>query len=240
MAANDAARPRVLVVDDDTSITSFLKRALAYEGYQVETAEDGPSGLAAARDNPPDLVVLDIMLPGMDGVEVLRRLRAGEAEAGRLPILMLTARDEISQRVAGLDAGADDYLVKPFALEELTARLRALQRRREPETQRILRFANLVMDTSSREVRRGHVPIQLTTKEYELLVFFLRHPRQVLTREQLLDRIWGINFEAETHVLEVYVGYLRQKLESPPIGSGEPPSSRLIHTVRGVGYVLRE
>ncbi len=231
-------RPRVLVVDDDEQITAFLKRALAYEGYQVEIAADGPAALAAARDNPPDLVILDVMLPGLDGVEVVRRLRAGEREVGALPILMLTARDEVSARVAGLDAGADDYLVKPFALEELAARLRALLRRREPESQRLLRFADLVVDTASREVRRGGREIQLTTKEYELLVYFMRHPRQVLTREQLLERIWGINFEAETHVLEVYVGYLRSKLEAP--GPNGEPRSRLIHTVRGVGYVLRE
>jgi two-component system, OmpR family, response regulator MprA len=230
-------RPRVLVVDDDASITAFLKRALAYEGYQVETAADGQTALASARDNPPDLVILDIMLPGLNGVEVLRRLRGGERDTGSLPILMLTARDEVSDRVAGLDAGADDYLVKPFALEELTARIRALLRRREPETQRFLRFADLSVDTASREVLRAERPIQLTTKEYELLVFFMRHPRQVLTREQLLERVWGIDFEAETHVLEVYVGYLRNKLENAPGGA---VSSRLIHTVRGVGYVLRE
>jgi two-component system response regulator MprA len=228
----------VLVVDDDAQITAFLKRALAYDGYQVEVADDGRTALAMARDNPPDLVVLDVMLPGLDGVEVLRRLRAGESETGKLPVIMLTARDEVSDRVKGLDAGADDYLVKPFALEELTARMRALLRRREPDAQRTLRFADLVVDTASREIRRGGRLIQLTTKEYELLVYFLRHPRQVLTREQLLDRIWGINFEAETHVLEVYVGYLRNKLEAPlPDGSAPP---RLIHTVRGVGYVLRE
>jgi two-component system response regulator MprA len=230
-------RPKVLVVDDDANITAFLKRALAYEGYQVETAADGPAALAAARDNPPDLVILDVMLPGLDGVEVLRRLRAGEPETGSLPILMLTARDGVSDRVAGLDAGADDYLVKPFALEELTARIRALLRRREPETQRFLRFADLSVDTASREVQRGPRAVQLTTKEYELLVYFMRHPRQVLTREQLLERVWGIDFEAETHVLEVYVGYLRSKLENGPGGQTAP---RLIHTVRGVGYVLRE
>jgi two-component system response regulator MprA len=232
-------RPRILVVDDDANITAFLKRALAYEGYQVETAADGHAALAAARDNPPDMVILDIMLPGIDGVEVLRRLRAGESENGGLPILMLTARDEVEHRVAGLDAGADDYLVKPFAPEELAARIRALLRRREPESQRFLRFADLTVDTSSREVRRGEREIQLTTKEYELLLFFMRHPRQVLTREQLLERVWGIDFEAETHVLEVYVGYLRSKLESSA-APGAGPERRLIHTVRGVGYVLRE
>jgi two-component system response regulator MprA len=236
--STSGARPRVLVVDDDTSITAFLRRALAYEGYQVETADDGQAGLAAALDNPPDLVVLDIMLPGLDGVEVLRRLRAGEPDGNALPVLMLTARDEVSDRVKGLDAGADDYLVKPFALEELTARIRALLRRREPDSQRVLRFADLTVDTASREVKRGQRDIQLTTKEYELLVYFMRHPRQVLTREQLLDRVWGINFEAETHVLEVYVGYLRSKLEAP--GPGGVQGARLIHTVRGVGYVMRE
>lgn len=237
-AAVSTARSRLLVIDDDVNITSFLKRALAYEGYQVETATDGISGLAAARDMPPDLVILDIMLPGLDGVEVLRRLRAGEREQGVLPILMLTARDEVADRVAGLDAGADDYLVKPFALEELTARIRALLRRREPDSQRLLRFADLTVDTTSREVRRGTREIQLTTKEYELLVYFMRHPRQVLTREQLLERVWDIDFEAETHVLEVYVGYLRSKLEAS--GLSGVPAGRLIHTVRGAGYVLRE
>jgi two-component system, OmpR family, response regulator MprA len=237
-ASGGTARPRVLVIDDDANITAFLKRALAYEGYLVDTAHDGPSGLAAARDNPPDLVILDVMMPGIDGLELARRLRAGETETGKLPILMLTARDEVSDRVQGLDAGADDYLVKPFALEELTARLRALLRRREPDNSRILRFADLTVDTSSREVRRGNREIQLTTKEYELLIHFLRHPRQVLTREQLLERVWGFDFEAETHVLEVYVGYLRHKLEDAP--SGSEPGSRLIHTIRGAGYVLRE
>ena len=231
------------MVDDDTNITAFLKRALAYEGYDVLVASDGASGLASARDFPPDVVVLDVMMPGIDGIEVARRLRAGESETGRLPILMLTAKDDVSDRVQGLDAGADDYLVKPFALEELTARIRALLRRREPDASRVLRFADLTVDTWSREVRRNtgtpqQREIQLTTKEYELLVFFMRHPRQVLSKEQLLERVWGIDFEAETHVLEVYVGYLRHKLEDPPFG-GEP-CSRLIHTVRGAGYVLRE
>ncbi len=224
-------------MDDDAHITAFLRRALAYEGFGVETAADGEAGLAAARDRPPDLVVLDLMLPGLDGVEVLRRLRAGEDEVGRLPILLLTARDGVSDRVAGLDAGADDYLAKPFALEELTARLRALLRRREPRARRVLRFADLIVDTASREVRRGGRAIALTAREYELLVEFLRHPRRVLTREQLLERVWGIDFEAETHVLGVYVGYLRDKLETQP---GGVPDPRLLHTVRGVGYVLRE
>jgi two-component system response regulator MprA len=223
-------------VDDDASITAFLRRALAYEGYGVETAADGESALVAARDRPPDLVVLDLMLPGLDGVEVLRRLRAGELEGDRLPVLMLTARDGLSDRVIGLDAGADDYLAKPFALEELTARLRALLRRPQPDPRRVLRFADLTVDTASREVRRGGRAIALTTREYELLVTLLREPRRVLTRDQLLERVWGIDFEAETHVLEVYVSYLRNKLETLPGGATAP---RLLHTVRGVGYVLR-
>jgi two-component system, OmpR family, response regulator MprA len=231
----------VLVVDDDAAITAFLRRALAYEGYRVRTAADGDGALAATRDDPPDLVVLDVMLPGIDGVEVLRRLRAGESASGTvggaLPVLLLTARDDVAARVAGLDAGADDYLAKPFALDELAARLRALLRRREPDAERRLRFADLTVDTASREVRRAGRDILLTPREYELLMCLLRNARVVLTREQLLERVWGIDFEADTHVLEVYVGYLRGKLEGDLQGK---PASRLIHTVRGVGYVLRE
>ena len=228
MVTQSGARQRVLVVDDDANITAFLKRALAYEGYQVETAGDGYAGLAAARDNPPDLVILDVMLPGLGGVEVLRRLRAGERETGTLPILMLTARDEVSDRVVGLDAGADDYVVKPFALEELTARIRALLRRREPESQRFLRFADVTVDTASREVRRGGRDVQLTTKEYELLVYFMRHPRQVLTREQLLDLAWPYGDFLTPNSVDTYVHYLRDKL-------GKEASGRIM-TVRGVGY----
>jgi two-component system response regulator MprA len=224
-----AGQPRILVVDDDSNITSFLKRALTYEGYLVETAASGPAGLAAARDVQPDVIVLDVMLPGLDGLAVCRRLRA----SSDVPILMLTAKDEVSDRVKGLDCGADDYLVKPFALEELLARLRVIMRRREPETPTVLSYADLMLDTATREARRGDRVIELTTKEYELLAFFLRHPRQVLTREVILQRVWGFDFEGETHVLEVYVGYLRQKLEA----GGE---SRLIHTVRHAGYVLKE
>ena len=224
------ASARVLVIDDDRNITSFLRRALSYSGYEVDVAENGPAGLSRALEAPPDLVVLDVMMPGMDGYEVCRRLRAG----GPMPILMLTAKDEVPDRVRGLDVGADDYLVKPFALEELQARIRALLRRREPEQPRqSLQFADLTVDGAAREVRRGDRLVELTAKEYELLMLFLRNPRQVLSRDLLLERVWGFNFEAETHVLEVYVGYLRQKLEA----AGE---KRLIQTIRGVGYILRE
>jgi two-component system response regulator MprA len=219
----------ILVIDDDEKITSFLRRALAYEGYRVDTAPDGPTGLTKARDRAPDLVILDVMLPGLDGQEVARRLRAG----GDVPILMLTARDEVADRVAGLDAGADDYLVKPFALEELLARIRALLRRRDADRPEVLRYSDLALDTASRQARRGDRDIDLTTKEYELLDLFMRHPRQVLTRDQIMEEVWGLDYDGESNVIEVYVGYLRQKLEA----AGEP---RLIHTIRHAGYVLRE
>jgi two-component system response regulator MprA len=224
-----AMAARVLVVDDDEKITSFLRRALAYEGYQVEVAPSGLLALGQALKAPPDLVVLDVMMPGLDGVEVCRRLRAG----GDVPVLMLTARDDVSSRVKGLDAGADDYLVKPFALEELLARLRALLRRREAAAPTVLRFADLALDTASRQAQRGGRAIDLTTKEFELLSLFLRHPRRVLTRDAIMEQIWGYDFDGESNVIEVYVGHLRQKLEA----EAEP---RLIHTVRHAGYVLRE
>jgi two-component system response regulator MprA len=186
-------------------------------------------GLILARDHTPDLVILDWMLPGMDGLEVCHRLRTG----GSIPILMLTAKDTVQDRIQGLDAGADDYMVKPFNLDELLARVRALLRRTQPERVPILKFADLTLDTGSRQASRGNRQISLTAKEYELLELFLRHPKQVLTREVIFDRVWGYDFGGESNVLEVYIRYLRQKLE----GEGEP---RLIHTVRGVGYVLRE
>jgi two-component system response regulator MprA len=220
---------RILVVDDDRRITAMLRRALAYEGYEVDLAPDGAKGLLTARDRPPDIVILDVMMPGLDGLEVCRRLRSG----GDVPILMLTARDEVPDRVAGLDAGADDYLVKPFALEELIARVRALLRRREGSTSTLLSFGDLRLDTARREAHRGERPIELTTKEYELLALFLRHPRQVLTRDVILEQVWGYDFGGDANVLEVYVGYLRSKLE-------EGGEIRLIQTVRGAGYVLRE
>jgi two-component system response regulator MprA len=220
---------RILIIEDDPAILKMLQRGLAYEGYLVDIATEGRMGLNLARDHHPDLVILDWMLPGMDGLEVCRRLRTG----GSLPILMLTAKDTIQDRVQGLDAGADDYLVKPFNLDELLARIRALLRRTQTERAQVYKFADLTMDTASRQVTRGKRLIPLTAKEYELLELFLRHPRQVLTREVIFDRVWGYDFGGESNVLEVYIRYLRQTLETD-----EEP--RLIHTVRGVGYVLRE
>lgn len=220
---------RVLVIEDDEQILKFLKRGLAYEGYEVDTAMDGPSSLAIARDNPPDLVVLDLMLPGMDGLEVCRRLRAG----GPVPILILTAKDTVTDRIQGLDMGADDYMVKPFELDELLARIRALLRRAQPAQPQILRFVDLTLDTGARQAKRGERVISLTAKEYELLELFMRNPRQVLDRETIFDRVWGYDFGGASNIIEVYVRYLRQKLEE----GGAP---RLIHTVRGMGYVLRE
>jgi two-component system response regulator MprA len=224
-----AGQPHILVVDDDTRIAASVRRALIYEGYDVEVAADGRQALERALHQPPDLVVLDIMLPRIDGIEVCRRLRA----AGDVPILMLTARDATADRVLGLDSGADDYLVKPFAYEELLARVRALLRRREPRRETTLRCADLEVEVASHEVRRGRRTVSLTALEFELLAHFLRHPRHVLSRGQLLDAVWGYDFGATSNVVDVYVGYLRGKLEE----GGEP---RLIHTVRGVGYVLRE
>ncbi len=220
---------RILIIEDDEAILKFLRRGLAYEGYQVDTALDGQDGLVLARDYPPDLVVLDWMLPGLDGLEVCRRLRAG----GPVPILMLTARDAVNDRVMGLDAGADDYMVKPFNLDELLARIRALLRRSQPSRPKVLHFEDLSLDTGTRQAQRNERVIALTAKEYELLELFLRHPRQVLTREQIFDDVWGYDFGGESNIIEVYVRYLRQKLELE-----EEP--RLIHTVRGMGYVLRE
>ncbi len=222
-------RARLLVIDDDEQLLAALRRALAYEGYDVEVAPTGEAGLRAALKQPPDLVVLDVLLPGLDGLEVCRRLRGG----GDVPVLMLTARDEVADRVAGLDAGADDYLVKPFAVDELLARVRALLRRRAPGTTDELRFADLTLNQATRTVQRGSRLLNLTPKEFDLLVLFLQHPRQVLTRELLFQRVWGYDFDGQSNVLDVYVSQLRSKLEA----GGEP---RLLHTVRGVGYVLRE
>jgi two-component system response regulator MprA len=222
---------RVLVVDDDERIAASVRRALVYEGHTVSIAADGQAALAAVRDAPPDLVVLDVMLPGIDGVEVCRRLRHDTEQ--QLAILMLTARDETRDRVRGLDSGADDYLVKPFAYEELLARVRALLRRSTPGGASLLTFADLRADLASREASRGERYIELTAQEFNLLAYFLKHPRQVLTREQILDAVWNLGDGATSNVVDVYVGYLRQKLEA----NGEP---RVLQTVRGIGYVLRE
>jgi two-component system response regulator MprA len=221
---------RVLVVDDDPKILSLLRRGLSFAGYTVGTAVDGEAALAAARDRPPNVVVLDVMLPGVDGLEVCRRLRLGDAA---LPILMLTARDRIPDRVAGLDAGADDYLVKPFDFDELLARLRALLRRARPTEAEQLHFADLTLDTLTRDVRRAGQSLDLTTKEYELLEFLLRHPRQVLSRDTIFERVWGSDFLGGSNVIDVHVMRLREKLEA----GGRP---RLIQTMRGAGYSLRE
>ncbi len=220
----------ILIVEDETEIAGYLRRGLVFEGFSVEIAANGVAALAAARERPPDLVVLDIMLPGVDGLEVARRLRT----ASDVPIIMLTARDAVPDRVAGLEAGADDYLVKPFAFEELLARIRVqLRRRQRDEQSTVLRYGSLTMDTAAHETHIGQRRVELTAKEYELLELFLHHPQQVLTREVIYDRVWGYDFGGESNIIEVYVRYLRQKLEA----AGEP---RLIHTVRGVGYILRE
>ena len=222
-------KERILIIEDDEGILKVLRRALVYEGYQVDTALDGESGLNLNRDNHPDLVVLDWMLPGMDGIEVCRRVR----EVSSVPILMLTAKETLEDRVHGLDAGADDYMAKPFELDELLARVRALLRRTQVERAPVLTFADLTLDTSTRQATRKNRVIMLTAKEYDLLELFMRHPRQVLTRELIFDRVWGYDFGGESNVLDVYIRYLRQKLETQN-------ETRLIHTVRSVGYVLRE
>ena len=217
---------RILIVDDDPSIRTSLRRMLAYEGYQVSEAEDGRAALNAALDQLPDLVVLDLMLPGIDGYEVCRRMR----EVDDVPILMLTARDATRDEVTGLDVGADDYLVKPFVKEQLLARIRALLRRRpRGDRKGMLRVGDLVLDDRAHEVRRGDRLVDLTAREYELLQFLMRHAGEVVSQARVLGAVWGY---ANSRVVEVYIGYLREKLEA----AGE---SRLIHTVRGVGYVLR-
>ena len=226
------AAPRILVVDDERALRDSLRRALALEGYEVELATDGQDALQRLAADPvaPDAIVLDVLMPGLDGLEVARRLR----EAGdRTPILMLTARAEVEDRVAGLDAGADDYVVKPFALDELFARVRALLRRADREESEVLRFADLELEPATREVRRGGERIELTRTEFALLELFLRNPRQVLTRSLIFERVWGYDFGLSSNSLDVYIGYLRRKTEA----GGRP---RLIHTVRGVGYALRE
>lgn len=224
---------RILVVDDDRAVRESLRRSLAFNGYTVDLAEDGVEALDAIANERPDAVVLDVMMPRLDGLEVCRQLRSTGDD---LPILVLTARDSVSERVSGLDAGADDYLPKPFALEELLARLRALLRRTGPEESTesaTMTFGDLTLDQATREVHRGKRPISLTRTEFALLEMLMANPRRVLTRSRILEEVWGFDFPTSGNALEVYVGYLRRKTEA----EGEP---RLIHTVRGVGYVLRE
>jgi two-component system response regulator MprA len=222
---------RVLVVDDDPAVRESLRRSLVFNGYQVEIAADGEQALRAVADSRPDAVVLDVMMPRLDGLATCRALRAAGDD---VPVLMLTARDEVADRVAGLDAGADDYLPKPFALEELLARLRALLRRiGAGDSGPVLRLADLTLDPASRDVARGERPVRLTRTEFALLELLLRNQRRVLPRERILEEVWGYDFPTTANSLEVYVGYLRRKTEA----EGEP---RLIHTVRGVGYVARE
>jgi len=226
-------RYRLLVADDDQALRAALERALRFEGYAVALAADGDEVISQVRAHPPDLVVLDLAMPGTGGVEACRRLRA---EGNHVPVLMLTARDGVSARVAGLDAGADDYLVKPFALQELLARLRALLRRiaSQPDEQgRVMRLADLTLDGAARRVTRGGQPVELTRTEFDLLETLLAHAGQVLTRGQLFERVWGCDLDGTSNTLDVYIGYLRRKLEAGG-------AARLLHTVRGVGFVLRE
>ena len=222
---------KILVVDDERAVRESLRRALELEGYEIELAVDGVAALAALEDgDDPDAMILDVLMPGLDGLEVCRRLRR---TGSRLPVLMLTARVEVENRVAGLDAGADDYVTKPFALEELLARVRALLRRSQEDGTEKLAFDDLELDPGTREVRRGDDPIELTRTEFSLLELFMRTPRQVLTRSVIFERVWGYDFGFGSNSLDVYIGYLRRKTEA----GGKP---RLIQTVRGVGYALRE
>ena len=224
-------KSHILVVEDEKKLAKFIKLELEYEGYEVTVTNDGLAGLSTARELNPDLILLDWMLPGISGVEICRRLRQ---TGDKVPIIILTAKDEVSDRVTGLDAGADDYLIKPFSIEELLARVRAsLRRHQEEEDANILQFADLTLNRSTREVYRAHRLIELTAKEFDLLEYLLSHPRQVLTRDQILERVWGYDFMGDSNIIEVYVRYLRLKLELNQ-------ESRLIKTVRSVGYVLKE
>jgi DNA-binding response OmpR family regulator len=220
----------ILLVEDEVKLARFLELELSSEGYRVSVAHDGMAGLTLARESSPELMLLDWMLPGLSGVEVCRRLRA---TGNKVPVILLTAKDEVSDRVAGLDAGADDYVVKPFSIEELLARVRAHLRRTQEVDLDVLQFEDLSLNRRTREVFRGNRAIELTVKEFDLLDYLLSHPRQVYTRDQILERVWGYDFGGDSNIIEVYIRYLRLKLE-------ENNKKRLIHTVRGVGYVLRE
>lgn len=220
----------ILLVEDEVKLARFVELELSFEGYQVSVANDGLSGLTMARESHPDIVILDWMLPGMSGVDICRRLRStGE----KVPIILLTAKDEVSDRVTGLDAGADDYVVKPFSIEELLARIRAHLRRNLEEDVDVLQFENLRLNRSTREVYRGTRKIELTAKEFDLLEHLMSHPRQVITRDRILEEVWGYDFMGDSNIIEVYIRYLRLKLEANN-------ETRLIQTIRGVGYVLRE
>ncbi|MGB3240296.1 MAG: response regulator transcription factor [Geitlerinemataceae cyanobacterium] len=221
---------KILVVEDEVKLAQFIELELKYEGYEVSVVNDGLSGLSAARESHPDLIILDWMLPGISGLELCRRLRQ---TGDRVPVVLLTAKDEIGDRVAGLDAGADDYVVKPFSVEELLARVRAHLRRTQEEDPDLFVFSDLSLNRRTREVFRGDRSIELTAKEYDLLEYLIGHPRQVLTRDRILEQVWGYDFMGDSNIIEVYVRYLRLKLEA----NGE---QRLIQTVRSVGYVLRE
>lgn len=221
----------ILLVEDEVKLAKFVELELGFEGYQVSVANDGLTGLTIARESNPDLILLDWMLPGMTGLEICRRLRS---TGDKVPIILLTAKDEVSDRVAGLDAGADDYVVKPFSVEELLARVRArIRRTSEESTEDILEFEDLKLDRSTREVYRNSRLIELTAKEFDLLEYLLSHPRQVITRDRILEEVWGYDFMGDSNIIEVYVRYLRLKLEANK-------EKRLIQTVRGVGYVLRD
>ena len=220
----------ILLVEDEVKLAKFIELELTYEGYRLTVAHDGMAGLQTARESQPDLVILDWMLPNLSGIEVCRRLRT---TGDKVPIILLTAKDEVRDRVVGLDAGADDYMVKPFSIEELLARVRAHLRRTQEVDANVLQFEDLYLNRSTREVRRGNRPIELTAKEFDLLEYLLAHPRQVLTRDRILEQVWGYDFMGDSNIIEVYIRYLRLKLEAND-------EKRLLHTVRSVGYVLRD
>jgi DNA-binding response OmpR family regulator len=221
---------RILLVEDEVKLARFIELELSSEGYEISLAHDGMTGLSLLRESPPDLAILDWMLPGISGLEICRRLRS---TGSSIPVIFLTAKDEIGDRVAGLDAGADDYVVKPFSIEELLARIRAHLRRTQETDKDLFQFGDLSLNRRTREVYRGKRAINLTAKEFDLLEYLLSHPRQVLTKTQILERVWGYDFMGDSNIIEVYIRYLRLKLE-------ENKEKRLIHTVRSVGYVLKE
>lgn len=221
---------RILLVEDEAALAQFLQQELTYEGYEVTVEHDGMNGLVAARDMNPDLIILDWMLPRLSGIEICKRLRSGHSN---VPIILLTAKDEVGDRVSGLDSGADDYIVKPFSLEEFLARIRAHIRRQQEPNPDFLEFEDLSLNRRTREVKRSGRAIELTAKEFDLLEYLMAHPRQVLTRDQILEKVWGYDFMGDSNIIEVYIRYLRLKLEAES-------ETRLIQTVRSVGYVLRD